>query len=165
MTNLWLPSVKGNPTVIQGQGDTDNAADFIIAWMQALGDRADIMRQDSRLTLCAQTHATWLAQRQDMEPTMHLGKNNSTPNQRLIASGFRPPSFWKPEKNNCEACAVHHDGPLEALELLLKSPGHRPLVLGERVSDWFWASHTVWGLGNAGPFYSLVVAPPEGSQG
>jgi hypothetical protein len=47
---LHLPTVKGNPNVIQGQ--SDNATVFVWAWMQALGDRAAMMREDARLTLC-----------------------------------------------------------------------------------------------------------------
>jgi hypothetical protein len=162
--NTYLPTVHGNPEVIQGQ--SDNAQLFIDAWMAALGDRASIMRQDSRLTSCAQRHATYLAQRQgeDMQKSMHLGEGGSTANQRVQASGYKIPSFWSLENNNCEACAVHHDGPIEALALLIGSPAHRPLVLGERVSDWFWHHHTVFGIGVTSPFYVLICCVPEGSM-
>lgn len=155
---LHLPAVYGNP-------DVTPARQFVTAWMLALGERAAIMRQDDRLTNCARIHANYLANREDMTPSMHIGANNSTPNQRLIASGYRPPSFWKPERNNCEACAVHHAGPVDALIMLLDSPTHRPILLGEKVSDWFWHLHTQWGLANAAAFYVLICAPPEGSQG
>lgn len=160
MTETFLPTVHGAGV----QGQSDNVQLFVDAWMAALGDRAAIMQPDARLMTCAQDHASFLANREDMRPSMHIGKGGSTPNQRLIASGYKPPSFWKPERNNCEACAVHHDGPIDALIMLLDSPDHRPLVLGERVSDWFWHLHTVWALGNAGPFYVYVAAPEEGTQ-
>jgi hypothetical protein len=167
VTNMpvtFLPQVHGNPDVIQGQ--SDNAQTFIDAWLARLGERAKLMQPDLRLMRCAQEHATWLAQRQgeEMQKSLHIGKDNSTSNQRVAASGYKLPGFWDLANNNCEACAVHHDGPVEALQLLLDSPAHRPLVLGEKVSDWFWHHHVTWGLGVTPPFYVLICAPPEGSM-
>jgi hypothetical protein len=152
----YLPSIHG----------VTPAREFVALWMQALGDRAAMMREDARLTLCASEHAIYLANRSDMTPSMHIGRNNSTPNERLAASGYKMPDWWSLDRNNCEACSVHHgderiSSPLGALELMIDSPAHRPLVLGERVNDWFWHLHTVWGAGNAGPFYVLVVCTEE----
>lgn len=164
MHETFLPTIKGNPDVISGQ--SDDAATFISAWMARLGERAKLMVRDDRLVRCAQQHATWLAQRQgeDMQKSLHIGKDGTTPNTRVTRAGYKIPSWWDWENNNCEACAVHHDGPLAALDMLIASPAHRPLLLGERANDWFWHRHTVWGVGVTAPFYVLVVAPPEGSM-
>jgi uncharacterized protein YkwD len=150
---LHLPTVKGNPNVIQGQ--SDNATVFVWAWMQALGDRAAMMREDARLTLCASEHAAYLASREDTTPSMHIGRNGSTPDQRVRATGYALPAHW--HENHVESCATHTDGPLAALEMLLESPGHRAHLMGEGGFE----RHVVYGVGSAKSYYVCLICPPE----
>lgn len=154
MTETFLPAIHGNVTV---QGQSDNALTFIDAWMQALGDRATEMRQDDRLVRCAQDHAAYLESRVGdiRQHSMHIGQNNSTPDQRVRACGYSIPSHW--HSNHVESCATHTGGPLAALDMLLDSPGHRAHLLGTGGFE----RHVVYGIANARTYYVCIVCPEE----
>lgn len=165
---LYMPQVFGNAPA--GQGEvvhmTPRAAEFAQVWMARLGDRAARMRVDSRLVKCAQEHALFLSQRTgaEAEQSMHIGKFGTLPNERVLAVGYELPDFYRPHANNVESCAADHRGPDVAVEMLLASPSHRPMMMGERVSDWFWHRHVVWGVGHSMNFYTVLVCPPEGEM-
>jgi hypothetical protein len=54
-----------------------------------------------------------------------------TPNEILINSGFRFPSFYPPLGNQVEAVAEEWETPESAFEYLIRSYKHRDLVLGK----------------------------------
>lgn len=153
MTETFLPAVHGAGV----QGQSDNALTFIDAWMQALGDRATEMRQDDRLVRCAQDHAAYLESRVGdiRQVSMHVGLNNSTPDQRVRLAGYSIPAHW--HSNHVESCATHTGGPLAALTMLLDSPGHRAHLIGENG----FAGHRVYGVGNAKSYYVVLACPEE----
>lgn len=151
----FLPTVHG-----EGIGGTnDKAAAFAAAWLEALGARAALYRADDRLAHAAHRHAAYLAARTGdaAQESLHIGAGGSAANARVRASGFVLPRHWLDGSNNIESCAVNHDGPVQAVERLLLSPAHRAHMLGEGG----FASHTVYGVGNDGPFYVVLACPPE----
>jgi hypothetical protein len=145
----FLPSVHGS----------DKTQAFVDAWLQRLGSRAALYRQDDRLTYAANRHAAYLAARTGdaMQESLHIGQGGSAANARVRASGFVLPRQWLDGSNNVESCAVNHDGPVQAVERLLLSPAHRAHLLGEGG----FASHTVYGVGAVPPFYVCLACPPE----
>jgi hypothetical protein len=153
--DLWLPSVHG-----EGIGGTnDNAAAFVAAWLQRLGARAALYRQDDRLAHAANRHAAYLAARTGdaAQESLHVGQGGSAANARVRAAGYVLPRHWLDGSNNVESCAVNHDGPVQAVERLLLSPAHREHLLGEGG----FASHTVYGVGSVAAFFVVLICPPE----
>lgn len=107
--------------------------------------------------LCAQDHADYLESRvgDERQVSMHIGRNGSTPDQRVRAWGYALPAHW--HSNHVESCATHTGGPLAALDILLESPGHRAHLMGEGG----FAGHVCWGVGNARTYYVVLIVPEE----
>src|SRR5687768_16381929 len=160
MTRTFLPSVHG-----EGIGGTnDNALAFVAAWLQRLGDRANLMRPDVRLMRAAQLHAEFLASLGDnLTGSAHFA-DGASPNARVRAQGYRLPDFYPDDKNNCESWARNWEGPEAAVERLVLSQWHRPMMAGERVNDWFWEPQVVYGVGQAGNDYICLACPEEPSE-
>lgn len=132
---------------------------FVEHWMQALGDRAADMRKDGGLMLCARLHAAYLDSRigDELQQSMHMGRNGTTANERVRAAGYSLPGWWPVAGNQVECCVRIGDDPASALRVLLASPAHRALMLRE---DWYKA-HTVYGVGHAGSDWVVLAAPQE----
>lgn len=157
MSRLYLASVYGGATV-GGQAQTSKAEEFIAWWLYRLGNKRAQMRQDDRLMACAQRHAEYLAQRMDISPSMHIGANGSTANERVRASGYKLPGYFLAKGNNVESCTYSHDPIPETVDDLMASPAHHDHMT---VAGWF-VGHTVYGVGNADAYYVVVTAPVEG---
>lgn len=140
-------------------------AEFIRLWMQAIGERALLMRPDSRLAKCASDHAAYLASRTEAQIEAladdghgsHVGIDGSTPNQRVRAAGYKLP-VWHGDGNTVEFNTRTHRGPARALELLLGSDAHGPALRGEDG----WQEATVYGVGHAGHDWVVLVCPESG---
>lgn len=164
---LHLPQVFGNaPVTGQSPRMSPNALAFVVAWMERLGDRAAIMRVDERLVRAAQDHAEYLANRVDTQPSMHIGRNVSTPNMRVRAAGYALLG-WHLDGNTVESCtrtwANLDEDMLEVVTSLMAHEAHREHMNG---LNWY-SGHTVYGVGAAsepsGSTYFVVDAcpPPE----
>ena len=135
------------------------AATFAELWLRAMGDRGEAMRCNEKLVQAAQNHADYLAERDDNRVSMHVGRNGSTPNQRVRATGYRLPDAHG-DNNTVESACRTPRGPAQALRLLLDSKPHRAHLLREG----FFAGHVAFGVGYAGPkWFVIVTAPPEGA--
>lgn len=160
----YLPNIRNELAAVQGMNS--NAVSFTDAWMQVLDARAKLMRVDERLVRVANDHALYLSQRTpeqiealpDDGHGSHVGLNNSTPNQRVRAAGYRLPESHG-GGNTVEFNARTHKGPLRALELYMGSDAHRPALMGEN----FWEPATVYGVANVGDDWVVLVCPPEGA--
>lgn len=160
--HLWLPWVTHGPKLVSGAGDpcgmNDLAARFAALWLAGLGERAVRMVCDARLVAVAQAHADYLTGRSgvELQASMHVGRGGSTPNQRVRTGGYKLPE-WHGEDNTCESCVRSSFNPLRALEILLASSHHRPHLMGEG----FWAASVVYGIGQVGADWVILIAPPE----
>lgn len=155
----WLE--KSEPDVLgqeQGCGLEGAAARFEALWMALLAERAAQMTCDERLVAVAQAHADYLIGRSgsELEQSMHFGRGGSTPNQRVRAGGYRLLD-WHGGGNTCECCVRASDDAAQALNILLGSAHHRPVILGEG----FWEASVVYGVGQAGTDWVILVCPPE----
>lgn len=158
----YLPNIRNELAAVQGMNS--NAVSFTDAWMQVLGARAKSMRVDERLVKVANDHALYLSQRTPEEIEAlpddghgsHVGRGNSTPNQRVEAAGYRLPE-WHGDGNTVEFNVRTHKGPLRALELYMGSDAHRPALMGED----FWEPATVYGIGFVGSDWVFICCPPE----
>lgn len=152
----FLPAIHVNPH--------DPVHLFISLWMRQLSGRADKMVLDDRLMVAAQRHAEYLDSRTPEQIAAlpknghgsHTGANNSTPNQRVRAEGYRLPE-WHGNGNTVEFNARTHKGAKAALELLLNSQYHRPGLMGEG----FWEPATHIGVGHFGNDWVVIAAPAE----
>lgn len=165
MTKTFLPAIHSNAPVT-GQGEMDARAEaFAEAWLALLPEaRRNIMRFDSRLAACAQSHAEYLAQRtgDELLQSMHRGEGGSYPNSRVIAAGYMLPSGpngYDPFKNNVESCARDsRDSATVAVSLANHEP-HRQHMLGLPGFE----DRTVWGIGVSGDDWVFLACPPEPS--
>jgi len=145
---------------VAGEGSADSTlAVFTAAWLALYGDRASLMRYDSRLAQAAQTQADWLAIN-DFADDPHAGAGGSTANERVRAAGYTLPSYWPARGNQVESVTRSWDAPDEAARDLAAHAGHRDHMLS---IGWF-AGHTVWGIGQSATYYVLVTAPEEDGE-
>lgn len=157
--NLFLPSVYGNPALVVEPAANEKVVIFAFSWWLALGDRAKAMHRDDRLMAVAGAHAEFLSRRtgETLAQSMHIGLGGSTPNERVRAGGYRLPDHYRQVGNSVESCASNWQGPTYALDRLIASPSHRAHMLGEGG----FASHTVYGIGNAKDYWVVITCPPE----
>lgn len=164
MTQVFLPQVLGNATVA-AQGEhtmSPRAQAFADAWLSLLSpERRTLMRYDSRLAMCAQMHAQYLAQRtgDQLLQSMHIGLLGSYSNWRVVASGYDLPSEYSPFKNNVESCARDSDDPAAVAVRLAGHEPHRSHMLGINGFE----DRTVWAVGNAADDWVFLACPPEGN--
>ena len=147
MYDLFLPALYVSAAA------SERIVQFARLWAEALGERRKLMRRDERLMACAQEHADYLAGREDMQVSLHVGASNSTPDARVRAAGYPLPDHW--QTNHVESCSVNHGSAADAVERLLLSPSHRMHLLGENG----FQSHKTWGIGNNGPFWVVLICP------
>lgn len=157
---LHLPSIYNEFAAIEGM--SPNAATFADAWMQALGERAFLMRVDERLVRAAELHAAYLdsrteqeiAERDHIPHASHYGRDWSTANERVRRAGYALPDYYPKQGNNVESNARNLD-PIDALNRLLDSEFHGPHLRGEGG----YARQVYWGCGNVGDDYVALTAP------
>lgn len=161
----YLPSIYGNFSIVAEGEMSENAKVFIGLWLALLPpERRALMRYDYRLGIAAQLHAVYLDSRTPEEIDAlpddghgsHIGENNSTPNQRVRAAGYALPES-QGDGNTVEFNTRTHRGPARALELYMGSDAHRPALMGEG----FWQPATVYGIGQFGDDWVVLVCPPE----
>lgn len=158
----YLPQVYGQ-AAIAGQGEPHRmngaALAFAVAWLGLLHERRALMRCDSRLVAAAQLHAGYLNSRTGdaLQMSMHRGEGGSFANERVLASGYRLPSYYEAQANNVESCARNGADPATVAITLAAHEGHRQHMLG---LDGF-EGHVVWGVGCAGADYVCLVCPEE----
>lgn len=156
-----LPRIYGNAPQAAGERPmNDRAARFAVAWMDLLGDRARDLILDDRLVTAAQEHANYLASRADTLPSMHIGRNGSKANARVLAAGYPLPSHYEPDTNNVESCSRSWHDPATTAKLLAAHDTHvdHMMFLGG------FSYHTHWGVGSAGNdgvYYVCLTAPEE----
>lgn len=156
--NTYLPFVAHD-------AQASKAAEFVRLWLaELLEERRALMRPDARLFACAQAHAEYLASRTpeqiaalpDDGHGSHVGRNGTTPNQRVRAAGYRLPA-WHGDGNTVEFNTRTYRGAARALALLLGSDAHRPALLGQG----FWGPAIYYGFGQAGDDYVTLFCPEE----
>lgn len=147
-------------------GQSDAAAEFVRLWLDVLPpERRALVRADSRLMRCAEQHAQYLASRTPEEiaerahvpNATHYGRDWSTPNERVRASGYRLPREYPEKGNHVESNATTCVDAKQALAVLLKSDSHRPHLLGEVG----FTDRVVYGCGNSGSAWVYLGCPPE----
>lgn len=159
---LHLPAIHSNAPVA-GPRMSPNAQSFADAWLALLPpERRALMRYDSRLAVCAQAHAEYLAQRtgDELLQSMHIGEGESHSNGRVLAVGYRLPSGpngYSPEKNNVESCARNGDDPAQVAVSLAAHPSHHDHMYGLNG----FSDRVVWGVGCAGDDYVFLACPAE----
>lgn len=158
-----LPFVANEPSVTtQGNeyGLTARAYLFAMAWLQLLSDeRRALLQFDERLVRAAQEHAEYLDSRTGLQllESMHLGRDGSWSNGRVMEAGYRLPRGYSSVKNNVESCSRDSDEPANVALRLAGHEPHRSHMLG---LDGF-VDRVVWGIGNAGDDYVFIAAPME----
>lgn len=154
--HTYLPAIANEQPVA---GQSDDVAEFVRCWLQALGDKAKQMRFDSRLAAAAQRQADWL-QAHDFTPgAPHLGENGITANERVSATGYRLPGWWPAKGNLVESATRSWD--VDMAEIVGDLMNHATHYDHMHVINWY-AQHTVYGVGVAGTYFVVVTAPPEG---
>jgi hypothetical protein len=165
MAKVFLPAVHG-PALT---GQSDATAEFVRLWFGVLGDKAQTMRHDDRLTACAADHATYLDSRSEEQiaalagipHAMHIGRDGQRSNARVRQFGYALRWWYPDDSNQVENCCRVNRGAASALQRWLDSAPHRMLLLGE---GWYAEqNHIVWGIGTAGRDWVLLCCPPEGS--
>jgi len=159
LNRLFLPFISpGKPVHIGPCGMNGRAERFAALWLAMLGERAQNMRCDARLVEAAQDHASFLAEDiyGETRVSMHTGRSDSTPNQRVGWTGYKLPD-WHGNGNTVESVALVYDEATVALEMLLSSDAHRPHLLGEG----FYEASTVYGIGQVGGYWVVLICPPE----
>lgn len=133
-------------------------AHFVALWMGVVGERSSLMRCDERLVLAAHNHAQYTNKYADtaLEQDLHRGLAGSTPNQRVRQSGYLLPATHGDDNTVESIMRVSGSAPY-ALQMFLESPACRPLLLGEG----FWYDSRVYGVGNSGDIWVVVVCPRE----
>lgn len=165
---LYLPQIANEPDILaQGYyaGMTLRAYRFAVAWLGLLGERAKIMQVDERLVKCATDHAEFLHSRtpeeiearKDAKAAMHMSRDGTMSNARVVNAGYRLPEWWPLDKNSVEACARDWHDPAIVAVSLAHHDAHHDIMFGIG----FWEPSVVWGAGCAGDDYCIVICPPE----
>lgn len=156
MTKTYLPSIH-NEQPIAAQSDA--VATFIRVWMALLGERAKVMRPHDILMRVAQEHANYLDSRtgDQLQQSMHVGRNNSMPNDRVLDAGYVLPEKYYRGVNNVESCARDPRDPAIVLVELANHDAHYNHL--HCVNG--FESHTVYGVANVGDDWVVLVCPPE----
>jgi hypothetical protein len=157
--NVWLPAIYGGQLAPAPDycGMSIAAVRFVYFWLSALGERRKDMGCDARLVRAAQRHADFLSSREDTTPSLHIGENGSSANERVRAEGYRLPDWFREVGNSVESCAVNNGQPQDAVERLLLSPSHRVHLLREGG----FSEHRIFGVGVTFPYYVVLSAPAE----
>lgn len=139
---------------------------FVEAWLSLLGDRAKILHCDERLVQCAQDHASYLNSRTEEEiaalagvsHAMHRSRDGRLSNRRVRDAGYHLPDYYPDDKNSVESCARNDAVPDIAAKQLAEHTEHHDHLYG---IGSFFSKQTVYGVGNAGDDWVILICPPE----
>lgn len=170
MPTVFIPSIKKSGDVAAEGGEehfgmNEKAYQFSQGWLGLLGERAKIMVCDSRLVRCAQDHAIYLdsrtpeeiAARAHIKAAMHISRDGTMANARVVAAGYRLPSHWPLNKNNVEDCARDWREPAIVAVELANHDTHHDHMYG--IGG--FSILTVYGVGNCNLDFVIVICPPE----
>jgi hypothetical protein len=156
--DVFLPVINKNVLIKTECEMNLKAYRFAVIWLDRLGERANRMICDKRLVRAAQKHAEYLNSRTpDQYQSMHIGRNNSYPNERARDEGYILPDYYKDDSNNIESCIRTSQEPLDAVNGLYNSPSHYNHITGQ---GWF-EDHIVYGIGYCENDWVVLIAPKE----
>lgn len=157
-TNTYLPSIH-NEQSATGQGDLPTLAMlFAESWLTHLGNKGKQMHSDPRLIAAAQGQAEWLAVHDFVPGHPHQGEDGKNANDRVRAAGYALPANYLAGHNNVESATHSWDVDIdEVVGDLMNHPTH----YDHMHNTGSFAAHTVWGIGYARNFWTVVTAPME----
>lgn len=156
--SLFLPWIGAGKVADETCGMTSGADHFVALWLALLGPRAGQMHCDARLVATAQKQAEWLIARtpDQLQQSMHIGPGGNRANQRVRAGGYNLLD-WHGDDNTVECVCGGFEEAADALHSFMQSDHHRPALMGED----FWQDSVVYGVGQVGSVWVVLVCPPE----